>query len=387
MKQVKGRPFLYFLSFLFVGIINNILIVGFALLFIGKGFSNVQIGTLTSIGFIGAIFQPIIGSLCDVTGRKRFVLQLCSILISVMAVVMLLNESYMIYLVCSFIISIVKMPLYGIMDDITLTYVENDNKRYSKIRSGASFGFGLGVFALLPLYYIDNVNIVLYMTIIILIVMIGVLGLIPDIPHVNNKKERKRYYSDLAKIFKNKSILLIFFSNLIIMSVTSLKITYSNILFNELGLTFIVVAFLNFFAALPEMIILPNFSKVFGKYSYKQMMLILMVLTFMQVIVFAFVTNVVLLFIVIGFQGVVFAAYVPTIFGTLKSHLEDDVSSTGILINSMIQSIGTFFISYVIITNVFKYYNLKLVFIALGIISLLLIVPYCFYKEKESVYE
>ncbi len=383
MKLEKGSFNIYFISFFLIGAVSNILIVGFAMLYLGKGFTNAQIGTLTSIGFIGAIMQPIIGSACDVTGRKRFVLQLCFVLICSMLVIMKFNSNYQVYLICAFIISVVKMPLYGILDDISLSYCARTGKSYSKIRSGASFGFGLGVFILLPLNYINNIDVVLYMTFITCIITIIVLSFIPDEKHKNNKKERKQYYRDLKKIFKSRSILLIYFTTLIVMSVTSLKITYTNILFNQLGLSLILVALLNFAAAMPEMIILPNYERLFGKYSYKQMMIFLMVFSFLQVTIFAFTTNIYIMFLVIGFQGVVFASFVPTVFGSLKRQLEDDVSATGILTNSMIQSIGTFVISYYVITYVFKTYRLNAVFIVLGLINFLLIIPYLFYKEEE----
>lgn len=367
------KAILYFSLYLIYGLIAIITLTGFAILYLDVGFSKGEIGTLISIAFLGVLLQPLIGYACDVSGRKAFVLQIGSIIIVICTVLMLYFQNFILYLICVFLIASFRFTVFGILDVMVLNDTNDDT--FTKIRTGATYGYALGVFALLPLDKMNNANIVLYSVMVCAVISIVLLFFVRNPQNVDGYQSRD-YFNDAKEIIKNKQIIVLMFINMITIAVLMQKISYSNILFKEASYSMFLIALLNLQASVPEAILLPFYNKTFGKLSDKNQILLLMLFSMLEVGVFIFTSNIVIIFIFIGMQGLVYALQIPFIYTNLNNSLKPHVKSTGFLLNTMVQSIGSFLIGMIILTPLYNNLGIKYVFIALTVISLTLLIPY-----------
>ncbi len=374
------KNLIYFIIYFLYGAVAIVSLSGFALLYVDVGFSKSQTSTLISIAFLGVLIQPIIGYACDLTKRRILILQIGTLITIFCALLMIYSSNYILYLVTVFLIAAFRFSVFSILDVIILS--ETNDDVFTKIRTGATYGFAIGIFFLIPVEMYSSFDFVLYA-----LVVFNILALLLFTQVKENKScehtTSKEYFSDLKLIIKNRKVILLMFTNMVAITVLMQKIAYSNILFETLGFTMLTIALLSFVAEIPEAILLPIYNKTFNKFSLKMQILMLMIASMLQTVIFIFTKNVYLIYFFIGMQGLVYAIQIPLIYTNLNKELDEKISSTGFLINTMFQSIGSFIIGIVILKPLYSNYGLKEVFIALTLICLLLVIPLFLYKEKE----
>ncbi len=374
------KSIIYFMLYFIFGMVAIISLSGFALLYVDVGFSKPQISTLISIAFLGVIIQPIVGYACDVTRRKNLLLQIGSLITVICAALMIYTTNYYVYLIAVFLIAAFRFSVFSILDVIILQ--DTNDEIFTKIRTGAAYGYAFGIFFLLPIERTGNFDVVLYSIIAFNIVAVILFLFLKETRDVSVNAS-KHYFKGLTSIVKNKRILLLMLTNMIAITVLMQKTAYSNILFEELAFTMFTIAMLNLVAEIPEVIFLPIYNKTFNRFSLNTQILMLMTVSILQAGIFIFTTNIYVIYLFIGMQGFVYAIQIPLIYTNLNKQLDKNLSSTGFLINTMVQSIGSFLIGMIILKPLYSNYGLQEVFIALSAICLVMLVPYFMYKEKE----
>jgi len=148
-----------------------------------------QIGQLSSIPyFVSMISSVLFAFLSDVSKQHKTVLRLCALgLIVVMAIFPIAN-SFISFLPIVIMWSVINAPFNSIMDQTTLTSLENP-ENYGKIRVGGSIGWGIMV--LVTGFLIDHVNLGLKV-----IFYVHIFFLILFLINTVNMPDRKKVHAD-----------------------------------------------------------------------------------------------------------------------------------------------------------------------------------------------
>ena len=85
-----------------VGLIANIAMVAFPVYYLALGLSPFKIGILTSIGFLGVLFLPYIGSITDRIQKPKLMLQFIFMTMAIVGFLMLLLVLPLLLLLISF---------------------------------------------------------------------------------------------------------------------------------------------------------------------------------------------------------------------------------------------------------------------------------------------
>jgi len=138
------------------------------------GLKGSQIGFLNSIPyFVSMISSVIFAFLSDVSKQHKLVLRLCAICLIFVMAAFPSAHSFTTFLPIVFIWSIINAPFNAILDETTLTSLENPGN-YGKIRVGGSIGWGLMVLA--TGFLIDSINkglnIIFYIHILFLLIFL-----------------------------------------------------------------------------------------------------------------------------------------------------------------------------------------------------------------------
>jgi PPP family 3-phenylpropionic acid transporter len=148
-----------------------------------------QIGQLSSIPyFVSMISSVLFAFLSDVSKQHKTVLRLCALgLIVVMAIFPIAN-SFISFLPIVIMWSVINAPFNSIMDQTTLTSLENP-ENYGKIRVGGSIGWGIMV--LVTGFLIDHVSLGLKV-----IFYVHIFFLILFLINTVNMPDRKKVHAD-----------------------------------------------------------------------------------------------------------------------------------------------------------------------------------------------
>ncbi len=348
-----------------------------------------EIGILTSVMYLGAITQPLIGYLCDVWGRKVKVLQILFALICINVLLMKVFNDFESYLILIFLLSVCQRPVGALIDEICITNAEYLNIEYGKIRVGGSIGFAVGMFFLLPLGFLGVTNSILFSVFIFASLVVLCAMYLERIIPVNQENEHSHNKNvTYKKAFKNKILKSTFFyftlANFFMMGSLSLQVSYQNILLVNLGASAFIIALINFVAIVPEIILFPKVERLLKNVSYKSIMIGVSVLTFILQILLSISPSSNFVLLIIWLHGVIFATYIPFFYRAFKDYLGEGVASTGFLLNTMFLSLALVVFNAFIVTPLFTHLGVRFVYVLLGIMALLAIVPIHFLMKNNK---
>ncbi len=378
---MTSKEKMIFTIYFCMGMIVNCAIIGLPIFYVSIGFTNVEVGILASVLYLGAICQPLVGYICDISGNKKLILTSLFILIIIIAIIMINITNFYIMAILSFGLSACRMPMFGIMDDMSVTYVQKVGGNYGLLRSGASWGYALGVFFLLPFYKIGFDNPVIILLILLcLVVTITLISLkdvgVREYKNKDNKESDKKQFRQEAKekLLSKKYILLLII-NVLLMGTGAAKMPYQTLKLELLGATMFLIALANFITIIPEMVFMPKVEKFLGHLSIKKILYLSLLVSVFQNSLIAFAPNSIFLVSVMWLHGILMAIYIPMFFIELKRYLGPTVSSTGILIISMTQGLGASMIGAFFITPIFSEFGIDVLYISCMLLMLTSVVP------------
>ncbi len=364
---------LYFSIFFVLGLLTNILFVGFTILFVSKGFSTYQISILTSISFLGAIFQLFLGRIFDRSKNKNRTLQIVLAILFFLTLAMLFFESFINYLFLIFTISIFRMPILGLFEEMSLSYCIEYNLDFPTLRSGASWGYASSLLFVLPFVFFDSSNGIILIALLSFIICIFLLHFTTS-ASIPNSKEHHSFINSIKLIFTKKISLLIL-SSAIIMGVTQLKLAYQNILLEDLNAPFYIIALANFFTVSFELYLMSRYNKFFKSHSVKKAFTLSAFIVFTQLILFSFSNSILFTLSITLFHGIAMSIFIPTLGLALRKNLSLSLTSTGFLLNIIVTSLTSTAIGFLIITPIVSTFGISFAFIALAMVSLLSLIP------------
>lgn len=367
--------------YLFYAVLGGIFTAMMPIYYVNLGFSEVQIGFLTALVYAGALIQPIFGYLSDSKFDTIKVIKFNLLLVLISCLALFIFESFLLVALFVLVVAIFRAPIPVMADNAILSYLNRHHKNYGSFRIYASFGFGASMLLSLPFMYLLGFKYFLIFTFIC-----GVISLINlyKIPTIKVKKNIDySYISDLKKLLKNKKYRLIVAFNLLFLGCGSVKLAYQSLLLQELtgDALYSSVAFL--LSTVPEIFLMRYFAKIDMKFSYAQYMIFAILLVFIQVVVFATVTNpnVILLFCLL--HGCCMSIYIPGFITKLKDSVEEEISTSAIVISSTMQCAFAFLFTMFLVTPIYANFGTQYVFAVMSIGIILSIIPIIMLRKVE----
>ncbi len=384
---MSSKEKIIFLTYFVAGMIINNITVGLPLFFAASGYEKSQIATLTAVLFLGSMAQPLIGYVCDVTGKKQLVVKSLFLGMGMVAICMTFNREFYVMIFLAFLISVFKDPVIGLLDDITIRYTNSIGANYGKLRSGASWGYALGLFALIPFSYLlkNSETLVPVLTLIpmLSIVFLGLQAMLGDISVGNNLRTNTEAMKENAHLYKkeikekllSKTYILLILINLLINGTSNAKSSYQSLLLQSFGATILILSVSNFISIIPEFAFMPRMGLWLRKFSLKKVMSIVATVSITFNVLLSIAPNSTFIVSIVWLHGLMMSIFIPIYYVKLRTYLGENISSTGMLLNAMLQNLGSFFIGILVIKPIYSNFGFTQLFMAVVVINLIAFIP------------
>ncbi len=394
------REKLIYVLYFCTGMILNCISVGLPLYFATSGYTKVEVGILTSVIFLGSICQPLIGYICDITGRKQLVTKSLYLGLVVISIAMMVFSNFYVMIGLSFLISVCKDPLIGLLDDISIGYINLNGGNYGKLRSGGSWGYALGLFFIMPFEFIlkNNSFLVPVFTLIIILslLFIVVQSILGDISVKQDilkdktmiKEHSVLYKKEIKEKLLSKTYILFILINVLLTGTSAAKTSYQSIMLQGFGATTLILSLANFISVAPEFIFMPRANKILEGISPKKVLYFVCFGLVLMNVLLAVAENSSFVVAISWLHGFSFAFFIPTFYVSLRHYLGSNISASGILVNSMSQNISSFLMGYFIITPIYSGFGFKTLFLTAALLNILALIPISMLKEsnfKENI--
>lgn len=361
---------LFYWNYFILGALANTSIILLPFFYTSKGMNESQIAILLSSAYIASLLQPVVGYITDLTVGPKKMLKYISLCMIAFCIGLIVAQEFLVLLMFSFLFSVTRVCTFPLVDNITMDYCEEHNINYGKVRKGASFGFGLGIFLAIP-FGLFATELTMFMPIVLCLILILNLSKIKyNIKSTNEVVTIAQYKNDFKILISSKKYLLFIFLNFLIMGISSIKLSYQTTIVQDLGVTVLYVSILNFTTIIPELLLISKTEKIFKKYKITTVFTLIIFIGITHTTLLMFINNIYIILLFTMLHGLMMAMYIPTFQKNFNAILPTHVSSTGYLINSSFQSFGNFLTNSFLIYPVIALYGVRMGF---GVITLMFI--------------
>lgn len=379
----------YYLFYFCLGVINAVAIQMLPLFLSGKNFDINQITTLLSFVFLAALFQPIIGFITSRYLSSVWMLRLLLIMSSISALLMYFNYSYslMIFLVIMF--SVTRLSFTPIFDSYSTGMCNKHGGNYGLMKSGASLGFGSGMLIFVTVSQLIGATESFAMIFLIAIMMMGLIlmGQFKPIEQKQNDKDNIKNSSedvdDRTNWFLYLMLVLVYttyFGGL------GIRMTYLSSYYLEFDYTLFFVSLTTLVMVIPEIIFMPLYNRIFGRFNKAFLLMITIVLGIIQAQMYVhFHAYPLMLVITSLFNGLQIMIFFPTFFMLLQKSLGAKNSASGFLINMTIQSIFVGLFNQLVIKPIYISTGTTLsIYYTISVLMALAFIPLFMYYLRQK---
>ncbi len=370
----------FYLFNLCFGMINAIAVQMLPLMLIQKQFNTGQVATVVSAVFLAALLQPLVGIVTTrYTGSKRM-MQMLLVSQFVFASIMLVTYSYIGMIVATLLFSVSRVSLSPMYDSYVTNMAINHNFNYGLIRSGASLGFGIGMFVYTFIAFLFSFQYTAAFGFIALLATTAFLLMtaFPAEEHLSKDSLTTEDTVDIKRFFVLVSMYTLYFGAL------NLRMSYISTYYVEFGYSAFFISLAAFFMVIPEVIFLPLYNKLFASYNKMLLLAIAFFIAMIQISMYLIFTASpgILLFtsMLNGFQIMLFF---PTFFPLLRESLGAKNSAFGFVINMTIQSLFVGLVNLFVIKPLYVSFDSTIpIYIAILVIVTCTFIPLAIYTIK-----
>lgn len=359
---MKKQLIITSLLYLFAGLVSNLTSVALPLFYLSKGYSAEQIAFLFSITFLGAIFQPLIGSFTDHVKHPKTTLQICAILTTVFATSMFFTHSYLLMVILSIFLAIFRSSVFGILDGIATSLSLKHLWNFGLVRTGGSLGFGLGLLVSLPFLLVFGVDYLVLVVAVLSLFSFILLFPFNDLDAHTKSKEKHDYMGELKNLSKSKVFIYMILLNIFFASTTSVRFAYTNIVLQNHQVSLIIISLISLFAVVFEVIFMAKCNDLINKFKFSSIMTVLIAIALTQNIIYALFPVPIVLGLFACLHGITMAAYLPSWLRVFRNSIGEHVISTAFMISGTLSSIVFFIITALIIGPVAEKFGPEAVF-------------------------
>ncbi|WOO89696.1 MFS transporter [Mollicutes bacterium LVI A0078] len=382
--STKKLYMIYFMT----GVMGTIAIQMLPLVMNAKGYDASQVTLLLSIVFLASIFQPLIGYLTRTKVGTKSMLKTLAVVMTITALIIFSITNYYFMIVIVLLFSIARLSISPIYDSYTTRAIETHNINYGLCRSGASFGFGIGMAIYTVIAAIFDLDYIAAFALVAILALVATL-IISSLPTDENNQQST---ADVTVEDKSNVLLVVLLIAMytLYFGALNLRITYISTYYVEFGYTTSFISLTTFIMVIPEILFLPLYNRLFSNFNKVLLLFCSIVLGIIQIILYImFTESPAMLMFASLFNGLQIMIFFPTYFGLLQQNLGKRNSAFGFVMNVTMMSlfVGIFnlFVIRPIYINSQSTISIFYLIIGLGICALIPLFIYHL-KTKTNVH-
>ncbi|MFV0247044.1 MAG: MFS transporter [Mycoplasmatales bacterium] len=380
---------LYFMN-MCLGAMNAVALQMLPLILYDKQFNYSQVAFLLGLVYLSSFFIPLIGLI-----NKRYLgdigtFKLLMATFVLISIIMFESSTFVAMIGLVILFSLARVSIFPVNDSFLTKQVKQHKINYGFIKSGASMGFGIGMLSFTLLSNILHTN---YNSAFVYMALLGFISFIIISTLPKDKIKPKELKNNLKTTNKTDYLK---YSLLVLIYITyygalGVRISYLSTYYVEFGYTTLFISITTFFMIIPEIIIMPFYNKLFGKFDKAKLIAIAITLGIIQILLYlVFYNNPLMLLITSLFNGFQIMLFFPSFFNLLQGSLSEHDATPGFLMNMTIQAVIVGFIMVLLIKPLYTHFESTIpvfwVIIGMMIISyipvLIFYLKYPRYKNK-----
>lgn len=366
----------YFLMYLFSYIALAVFSSYISIYLMDIGYSGSEVGFVVSCSFVlSMITQPFIGILNDKYHDQ--INELLLIIAGILGIVFIyLHNILLIGLIYGLVLAIINGITPMLEKKATIS-----SHPYVSIRIWATIGYAVGsLIGGLIYYHISPDAMYVLFTLAIFISVLGIHGT-RDIPSVKNNSK-----TPITKVFLNKQVLLYFVIACLFYGTTNVNTTYLPAMFQSVGMSMDYVSTIILILTLFELPIIA-LSKYINRISNKTLLIINFSIIIVQFIVYAFISNLVIVVITAFLTKAVATMLFIMVNMKIVSYLvADQYQMTALALVSTVKSFSSILFQFVA-GYLVDFYSYQFLYFVLALIAILGLIVVLFYRigTKDEV--
>lgn len=338
-KSVK----LYIITFC-IGAMNTVSLQMLPFIFGEKSFNESQVGILLGLVFLSSVFMPVIG----IFNKKylgdlgTYKLLFSSVIVS--TALMYFTSAFAVVALLVVVFSLARLTVLPTNDSFLTKQSAKHGISFGLMKSGASLGFGTGMFIFTGLSAIFDSSYsssLFFIAALALIALVVVFSLPNEDKAEENAQGEEKKQANIQQvktdIFKFGLLMAIF---IFYYGALCMRVSYLPIYYNQYGYSTFIIALTTFFMVIPELTVMPFYNKLFGKYDKNKLMGIAVLIGILQMTMYITLhENLFFLLIASLLNGCQIALFFPSFYHLLGTSLSKDDATLGFLINMTLNSL------------------------------------------------
>lgn len=325
-----------FIFYFLLGILNALALSAYPLIYIDKGFSNEVVAMLISISFLAMILQPLVGIFTDKLGDNIKALKIILIVYMVSSIMMFF--SIKLFIIGLILNSITRNSIGPIADGYVTKTIHQFDYSYAQMRTAMPIGFGTSF--LLSLLFTT----VLGLPISGILVFLAILGLLIYI--IIGSLDRNAKYENSSGVstevletnIKHVVLLVLYF--LLYAGIYQVSSSYLSLYMVEHGRSELFIGVLNFLMVIPQIVLLFNYNKLFGKVKQSSVMAIATCLGVVQALIYVFIPQSAVMLVIASFlSGIQIVLFPSGFYPQFTKAVKSSKLATYMTLNTSVQAV------------------------------------------------
>lgn len=380
MKKYK-----VFIIYYIVGIIASLSLTAYPLIFSNKGFNTKQVSLLISLGFIMAIFTPMLGYLTDRFYTNLKMAKLSFMIMAISSILMFLTSSAL-FIISLIINSIFRIGIVSFLDSYVTKHNDQFELSYAKNRTAMPIGFASAFFLgeiFIKIFNLEVTGMLLFISILLVIGFILLLS-IEDRETIETKKVINT--NDNDDVYDKFGIITLIMYAFLYAGLYQISSSYLSIFLTEFGYTTFIIGILNLSMLAPQLFLLINYDKIFGRMRNSSIMIISAILGTLQVLIYVLFPHSLILLLIASFlNGTQLVIYPASFYKNLSKAFKKSRVATGFTVNSTIQALWVGLFNSIFISHIYsKSGTTTVIYITAFIIMIISILPILIYRIKHQ---
>jgi hypothetical protein len=162
-----------------------------------------------------------------------------------------------------------------------------------------------------------------------------IINVTENYEEVEYKSEPVNYKQGIKNLASNNKYVAGLTISILYKAALTIRISYQAILFNEMGMSFFMIALSNLIMVIPELILMPMFDKKFYHLGFKKQVTLAMLISTFQMFVFIYVEDPITLVLSTSLHGISMAFLLPGYATYLKRNIPENILSSAFLTFSL----------------------------------------------------
>ncbi len=377
---------IYYWIYFIIGAIANFSIVLIPFFYISKGMNTTQVGLLLSASYLAALLQPYVGYISDTKYGPKKILKVVSFLIILNSLLLFLSNSFLLLFIFSLFFAISRNVTFPLVDNLALDWCKENNIEYGKIRQGGSIGFGVGALLGVPFVILFNPKFLIFLPLILSIILFVLIKNVQYNYHIHpENKGFSIYKNNFKELINDKLFIVLIIIHLLLMGLSTLKLSYQATLLSSLNAPIIFIVILNFFTIVPEIFFISKTEKLFKNTPIYIILIFPIIINIIHSFILFSSSSLIIILLASFLHGFSMAIYLPNFFAFFNKSIPVKLSSTAFIINATSQTINSLFINTFIIVPFIAISGLRMSFLVIIIaMSLNFFSLYFLYKTIKK---